>query len=97
VSGHEAAFISIQSGSGAIDVTLYSDRSFAADKVAASSLRFGSKAATPLNTRLDQSEGKPVLIARFRPADAGIQPLSVNACLTGREIGGAPFEGCAGK
>jgi hypothetical protein len=96
VWGHLLARISIRSAGQRFRVILQREPFLDASQIDTSSLRFGPRSASPEKARIEDVDhkGKPVLVMDFRAADSGIPPESINACLTGRRLDGAPFEGC---
>lgn len=96
VWGHLLARISIRSSGQNLRVILRSEPSLKANQVDTASLRFGPRGAPPDKVRTEDVDhnGKPDLVLYFRSADSGIPVKSVNACLSGKRLDGAPFEGC---
>jgi len=94
VWGHRPAPIAIRSRGGVLEVTLRSDSTFDATLADPATLRFGPNHAQPAATKVVTVDGRSNLTMQFRPADAGIQPGYVSACLTGQLRDGVPFEGC---
>jgi hypothetical protein len=94
VWGHKVAPVAIRSADTAIEVVLRSDGSFDATKADLGTLRFGPKGAMAARSRVERVGGQAAVVVQFRRADAGIQGSNGNACLTGRQQDGIPFEGC---
>jgi hypothetical protein len=94
VWGHKSAPVVIRSAAATIEVVLRSDASFDAAKANPPSLRLGPKDAAPVASRLADIDGHPAVVARFRRTDTGLQTSDLNACLSGRQLDGIPFEGC---
>jgi len=96
VWGHLLAKISIRTARQEFRVILQNQPFLKADQVEASSLRFGPGRALPAKVGVEDVDdnGQPALVMSFRASDSGLEPRSVNACLTGRRTDGAPFEGC---
>jgi hypothetical protein len=95
VWGHLSASISIRRRGDLIDVTLHGTPSFDVRKIRLADLRFGPKRGVPVSTQPQPAGQQMKIVARFRQQDTGIQPGDVNACLSGRQADGVPFEGCA--
>jgi hypothetical protein len=94
VWGHKMAPVAVRSAAATIEVVLRSDASFDAAHADQKTLRFGPKGALPVASRMEQVGGHAALVVEFRRAEAGLQGFNGSACLTGREHGGVPFEGC---
>lgn len=96
VWGHLLARISIRPSGQKFRVILWSEPFLEGSQVDTASLRFGPRNAPADNVHVEDAnhDGKVDLVMYFRAADSGIAPKSVNACLTGRRLDGAPFEGC---
>jgi hypothetical protein len=94
--GHLLAKVSIRPAGQKLQVILRGQTFLDAAKVDPASLRFGPRSAAPANARAEDvdQDGNLDLVMYFRASDAGIPPGSVNACLRGRRLDGAPFEGC---
>jgi len=95
VWGHLLARISIRQAGQKLRVVLKSDPFLDSRQVDTTSLRFGPGNASPENVRTEDvnHDGKTALVMMFGARD-GIAPNSINACLTGKRLDGAPFEGC---
>jgi hypothetical protein len=96
VWGHLLAKISIRPAGQKLRVVLLGQQYLEASQVDRESLRFGpgNVAPGPVQTEDSDHDGKLDLVMYFRTGDAGLPPKSVNACLSGRRLDGAPFEGC---
>ena len=96
VWGHLLARVSIHSAGKKFHVILRSQSYLDATQVDPASLHFGPGKASPESVRVEDvnHNGKADLVMYFRATDSGIPPKSVNACLTGKRLDGAPFEGC---
>jgi hypothetical protein len=96
VWGHLLAKISIRPAGQKLRVVLQGQPFLEASQVDRDSLRFGPGSAEPgpVQTEDADHDGKLDLVMYFRTGDAGLPPKSVNACLSGRRLDGAPFEGC---
>jgi hypothetical protein len=92
--GHMLALISIRSQQDPLQVILQSSGSFDAGTAEVTSVHFGPKAASPVGHRIERLNGHTSLILQFRLSDTGIRSGDVNACLSGRQRDGVPFEGC---
>ncbi len=96
VWGHLLARISIHTSGQKFHVILRNQSYLDASQVDPASLHFGPAKASAENVHVEDvgHNGKADLVMYFRAADAGLAPKSVNACLTGKRLDGAPFEGC---
>lgn len=96
VWGHLLAGVSILPAGDKLTVTLRGQPALQASQVDPASLRFGPGNALAENVHVVDSrhDGQPDLVMSFKVADAAIAPKSVNACLTGKRLDGAPFTGC---
>jgi hypothetical protein len=95
VWAHKMATIGIRaSDAQTVEVVLRTEGGFEAAKADPSSLRFGPKHAPAIRTHVETVDGNVTVVARFRRVDAGLQGRGVNACLTGKQSDGVPFEGC---
>jgi len=96
VWGHLLARISIRPAGQKLRVVLLRQSYLEASQVDTGSLRFGPGNESPDSVRAEDVDqnGKSELVAYFRIADSGVAAKSINACLTGKRLDGAPFEGC---
>jgi len=96
VWGHLLARVSIHTSGQKYHVILRSQSYLDATQVDPASLHFGPGKASPENVHVEDvnHNGKGDLVMYFRAADSGIAAKSINACLTGKRLDGAPFEGC---
>jgi hypothetical protein len=94
--GHLLARISIRSSGQLLKVVLHSLPYLAVDQVDKASPRFGPRNAPPDSVQLEDVDhkGKSDMVLYFRVAEIGLDPKSINGCLTGKRQDGAPFEGC---
>jgi hypothetical protein len=96
VWAHKMATVNVRSAGTTIEVALESSSSFDPAGVDPATVRFGPGNAAPISTRIETSaDGHLALVIRFRRGDTGLPAAAAAACLTGRELEGAPFEGCA--
>jgi len=96
VWGHLLARVSIRSASGKLQVILWDGPFLKTGQVDMSSLRFGPRGASSQDVHVEdvRHTGKQNLVMVFDTSASGVLPKSINACLTGRRLDGAPFEGC---
>ena len=96
VWGHLLSRISIHPSGQKFHVVLHSQSYLDASRVDPASLHFGPGKASPEKVHVEDvnHNGKTDLVMYFRAADAGLAAKSINACLTGKRLDGAPFEGC---
>jgi len=77
-----------------IEVVMPSGPTFDASVVDVASLRFGPGHAKPAYNSLTDENGARALIAAFRLPESKVAPGALNACVTGFQNDGIPFEGC---
>ncbi len=94
VWGHLLARVTIHTSGQKYHVILRSQSYMDASQIDPASLRLGKASAQNVHVEDVNHNGKSDLVMYFRMADTGIPPKSVNACLTGKRLDGAPFEGC---
>jgi hypothetical protein len=94
VWGHLLARVSIRLAGDKLAVTLLGQPALEGSQVDPASLHFGPKGVTPEGANIVAHGDQSDLAVYIRPADAGIEPKSINACLRGQRLDGAPFEGC---
>jgi hypothetical protein len=96
VWGHLLARITIHTAGQKYHVILRNQSYLDGSQVDPASLRFGPGKAAAENVHVEDvgHNGKADLVMYFRAADSGLPAKSVNACLTGKRLDGAPFEGC---
>lgn len=96
VWAHLLAKVSIRNAGPNLRVILRGEPFLDATKVDTASLRFGPLGASPERVAAEDTDhdGKPDLVMYFQAGKSGVEPKNVNACLIGRRLDGAPFEGC---
>jgi hypothetical protein len=96
VWGHLLAKVSISAAGDRLTVVLHGQPAIQASQVDPASLHFGPSGVRPEHVQVVDSghSGQPDLLMSVKIVDIGITRQSVNACLNGQRVDGAPFEGC---